>query len=205
MLHQGETMSTGKGRALASLCIALAFVLMLSGCKNQTTTTSVGKSVGTYQATSGLANCGNTNPPPLPTDPGAWWSAMPAANHAFPFAGWEAFQTGPGGCATVRLDGYRAVTTFNLAPLSNLKGLVQKAELTVTTHAMPPNAGATLNSGPFGQVGSINLFCPTLQGGAGSLVRFGPAATIPSTSNSGSFQMLTMGTALPGGTATVYT
>ncbi len=188
---------------------AVATITMFTGCNgcntNNPTTTSVGKSVTTLQKTFSLANCTGTNPPVLPTEPQDWWNAMPAANHQYPFAGWEVFQPGPtAGCATLRLDAYRAVVTFNLASVSNLKGLVQKAELVVATRALPPATGTTLSSGPFGQAGSINLFCPTLQGGAGALVRFGPAAAVPTTSGTGNFEMLGANP-FPTGTNVVYT
>jgi hypothetical protein len=129
---------------------------------------------------------------------------MPAANHQHPFAGWEVFQPGPtAGCSTIRLDAYRAVVTFNLASVSNLKGLVKTAQLTVTTHAIPAAASMPpLSSGPLGAPGSINLFCRPLEGGAGALVRFGPAAAIPSTSSAGDFQLGS--NPFPAGTNVVY-
>lgn len=184
-------------------------IVTLSGCPGNNVTpvvTSVGKSVTTLQQTSSIVNCAGTTPPMLPKEPQDWWNTMPVANHQYPFAGWEAFQTGVGGCAATRVDAYRAVVTFNLASVSNLKGLVQKASLIVATRVLPPAIGTTLNAGPFGQAGSINLFCPTNQGGAGALVRFGPATAgnVPTTNATGNFEML--GTnAFPVGTNTVYT
>jgi hypothetical protein len=62
----------------------------------------------------------------------------------------------------------------------------------------------TLNSGPLGQVGSINLFCVKDQGGAGSLVRFGPNAAAPATTPNGDLQLLGANS-FPTGTNTVYT
>jgi len=174
------------------------------GCDKKTTTTSVGKSVATLQVTTSLAGCAGTPPPPLATEPQDWWNAMPAANHLYPFAGWEVFQPGPtAGCSTLRLDAYRAVVTFNLGSVSNLKGLVQKADLVVQTRAMPPATGTTLTSGPLGAAGSINLLCRSLEGGAGALVRFGPAAAVPTTTPTGDFQMIGTAT-FPAGTNTVY-
>jgi hypothetical protein len=194
-------------RFIVAAAFSAVVVIALSACPNNTTVTpivtSVGKSVGTFQQTSSLVNCAGTNPPPLAQEPQDWWNGVQAANRLFPFAGWEAFQTGVGGCAVTRVDAYRAVVTFNLGSVSNLKGLVQKASLTVATHILPAGIGTTLNAGPLGQTGSINLFCPTNQGGAGALVRFGPAAVIPTTLGTGSFEMLGANS-FPAGTAVVY-
>lgn len=180
--------------------------------------TSVGKSVVTLHKASPLAGCGEdmmpTSPPPGTSspapmdwlDPQAWWAAQPAQNKLYPFAGWTAFQPGPGGCRGVRTDSYRAVAVFNMTSVSQLRGLVQKAELVVSVRALPPaqGPGGVITAGPLGQAGSITLFCPQSLGGAGSLVRFGPNAPVPAANSTGSFDMLGAN-AFPAGTNVVYT
>jgi hypothetical protein len=100
------------------------------------------------------------------------------------------------------VDEYRAVVTFNLTSVSNLKGLVQNAELVVTTRALPPAAGPGV---AVTIPGIVALACPRGIGGAGSLVRFGPGATTPTTSAAGSLQMLGATDPFPTGSGTVYT
>ena len=182
---------------------------VLAGCPNPPTVTSVGKSVTTLQKTFKPATCQDGDPAvTLPTEPQVWWNAMPVANHQYPFAGWEAFQNAGGGCAATRVDAYRAVVTFNLAPasISSLKGQVQKAALVVETRALPSlsTGGPTVAFGALGQSGTVGLNCVKNQGGAGALVRFGPAAPAPLTTPNGNFEMLGSN-AFPSGTNTVYT
>lgn len=170
------------------------------------TVTSVGKSVTTLQKTFTMTTCAGSNAAPrtLPVEPQDWWNAMPAANHEYPFAGWEAFQAGVGGCAQTRLDAYRAVATFNLASVSQLRGLVTKAELLVSTRALPSGVGTNPAVGPFGVPGSINLFCAPLIGALGGLIRFGPNDPVPTTNPTGNFEMLGANP-FPAGGGTVYT
>src|SRR5689334_2798396 len=102
--------------AVGATIFAVATMMLFTGCNacntKSPTTTSVEKSVTTLQKTSSLANCAGTKPPALPIEPQDWWNTMPPANHQYPFAGWQVFQPGPtGGCATLRLDAYRAVVT----------------------------------------------------------------------------------------------
>jgi hypothetical protein len=191
-------------RLLKCTLPSIAAAFAMAACNSNPQVTSVGKSVTTLEKFTGIANCGSTAPPA--PDPQAWWNGMPAANHGFPFAGWETFRNVTGGCAQTRVDVYRAVVTFNLASVTGLKGLVQKAELVVSTHALPAAAGpgGAVTVGPFGQPGSITLFCPAQIGGAGSLVRFGPASAVPATSAAGSLEMLGANP-FPMGTSTVYT
>ena len=179
--------------------ILLVATLPLAMCTSAPQVTSVGKSVTTLEKFSGKAGCDPADVPP--PDPQAFWNALPAANHAYPFAGWETFRGPTAGCATERVDVYRAVVTFNLSAVSNLKGLVQSAELVVATRALPPAAGPGV---ALTIPGLVALACPMGIGGAGSLVRFGPAATIPTTSAAGSLQMLAAGP-FPTGSGTVYT
>jgi hypothetical protein len=185
---------------------ALALVALVS-CRHVEVkppqTTSVGKSVTTLQKTFGVAGCGASTGP---SDPQAWWDGLPPENHRYPFAGWETSRGVSQGCLQTRVDVYRAAFTFNLASVAALKGLVQRAELVVSTRALPPAArpGGVVTAGPFGDPSSVTLFCPQKVGGAGSLVRFGPAAPVPVTAGTGSLQLLGSDP-LPGGTSTVYT
>src|SRR5688572_22674520 len=196
-------MAAPAARAIGATLL-VAITLPLAACTNPPQVTSVGKSVSTLERFTGMAGCGATAPPA--PDPQAWWNALPPANHRYPFAGWETFRGPTSGCATTRVDVYRAVVTFNLASVSHLKGLVQKAELVVSTRALPPDArpGGAVTVGPFGMPGSITLFCPAGIGGAGSLVRFGPSAPVPATTGTGSLQMLGADP-FPSGSGTVYT
>lgn len=196
-------------RTAARLALPAAAALGLTACPNNGGTpvtpqvTSVGKTVTTLQKLDGIATCGSA---PNPPDVQAWWNAMPAANHDYPFAGWMTSRVDPGACALNHVDQYRAVVTFNLAPVANLKGLVQKAELVVATRAEPAaaRAGGAVTVGRSNQPGAVTLFCPENVGGAGQLVRFGPQATVPGTASAGTLQQL--GAApFPSGTAVVYT
>ena len=191
-------------RTLCGFAVAVAIGLTLAACRtNPPTVTLAGKTVSTLQKTFTMVNCGGTTPRTLPVEPQDWWNTMPAANRQYPFAGWETFQAGVGGCAQTRLDTYRAVVTFNLSAVSNLKGLVTLAELIVATRALPSGVGMSVTSGPFGVAGSINLTCAAMQGGIGGLMRFGPAAAVPTTNPAGNFEML--GTnPFPTGSGTVY-
>jgi len=178
--------------------------------------TSIGRSIVTLQKASPLANCDPNGMPTLPPpassapedqlDPQPWWAGLPPNNKQYGYVGWTAFQPGPGGCAGVRTDSYRAVAVFNLTPASNLRGLVKHADLVVTVKALPSatRPGGVITAGPLGQPGSVTLFCPTDIGGAASLVRFGPNAPLPPVSSGGSFEMLGANP-FPSGTSTVYT
>jgi len=208
-----------KGAAIAAASVATAIGLVACDPTKPPpapTVTSISKSVATLHKASPLAGCTADQMPALPApatsapadqlDPQKWWDGLPAQNKLFPFAGWSAHQPGPGGCAGVRTDSYRAVAVFNLASASQLKGLVTKAELVVSVKTLPSaqRPGAVITAGPLGQNGSINLFCPQSIGGAGSLVRFGPNAPVPAANGTGSFEMLGANP-FPSGTNTVYT
>ena len=158
------------GSAVLHTIGAVALVSLLAGCAPnppiQLMTTSVGLSVGTLVKTSGIIDITNTCNPATPPAPDiqAWWNGMPPTNRTYPFVGFELWRNTTDGCTTSRLDVYRALVTFNMASVSNLKGLVNKAELIVLTRALP--AGMT----------SGNPSCVAFTGGAGRLERFGPAA-----------------------------
>jgi len=180
-----------RGLVLAGVALAV------SACNPKPITpivTVVSKSVATLEKTSGLglSNCMPESPTPPNTQ--SWWAALPVANHQHPFAGWETWRNGAPGCSQSRIDVYRALVTFNMASVSNLKGLVQKAELIVNTRAIPAGArrGGAVTVGPFGNPTSVTLLCPELIGGAGTLQRFGPAAagTLPTVSAVGELVML---------------
>lgn len=194
-------------KRLLKFALVATVALALGGCPKKVVTTSVMKSVATLVKTSGLNLDTNCTPTvPNPPDYTAWWNSLPAANHAFPFAGWETWRNTPAGCSQSRIDAYRALVTFNMASVSSLKGLVQTASLVVTTRAMPADAGGAVTAGPFGNPTSVTLMCPSLIGGAGTLQRFGPAAvgTLPNVSMAGELDILPAPTAFPTGQV-VYT
>ena len=143
----------------------------------QLNTTMVGLSVGTLVKTSGIIDVTNNCNPATPPAPNiqAWWNGMPPTNRTFPFVGFELWRNSTDGCTTSRVDVYRALVTFNMASVSNLKGLVNKAELIVSTRALP--AGVTAG----------NTSCVAFTGGAGTLERFGPAVAgnLPPVSGAG--------------------
>ena len=154
--------------------ILLIATLPLAMCTSVPQVTSVGKSVTTLEKFSGKAGCDPADvPPPIHRHFGM---RCPRQTYAYPFAGWETFRGPTAGCATERVDEYRAVVTFNLTSVSNLKGLVQNAELVVTTRALPPAAGPGV---AVTIPGLVALACPTGIGGAGSLVRFGRGSDDP--------------------------
>lgn len=152
-----------------SALIPLAFMATMTACPPpKPVVTSVGKSVGTLVKTSGIAvGCGAAfagTPNPV-----NWFAAMPPVNKTFPFAGFELFSAPQ--CTQARLDAYRALVTFNMGSVTNLKGLVTKAELVVSTRALPAAAGTVVTFAGF-----FNVNCPAKLGGATQLQRFGPAA-----------------------------
>jgi hypothetical protein len=151
--------------------LAVGIPVVFANCQGGSVTpltTLVGKSVGTVVQTTGVAlACGGT----LAPDPVARFDAMPPSNKLYPFAGFELFKAPM--CTQARLDMYRAIVTFNVgaSSVAALKGLVQRAELLVETRALPAGAGGSATF-----PGTLNVFCPAMFGGAGSLQRFGPAA-----------------------------
>lgn len=168
--------------------------------------TFVGSSTATvhkriYRLPSGL--CSNQAPPA--PDVTAWWNAMPPANRRYPFAGFEVWG-GMNGCQQSLADVYRAVVTFNIAGVSNLRGLVQRADLIVETRAMPDSAGRLVSIGPLGTTSQVNASCPRLLGGGGQLQRVPPAAAggLPPVQGIGILHQLDTADALPNGQA-MYT
>jgi hypothetical protein len=154
-------------------------------------TTLVGVGVGTLVKTSGMIDVTNTCNPATPAAPDvqAWWNAMPPANRIHPFVGFDLWRNTTDGCTTSRIDVYRALATFNMASVSQLKGLVTKAELIVKTRALP--AGVTAG----------NPGCIPFTGGAGTLERFGPAAAaLPPVSGAGTLDRLQPADPFPSGT-----
>lgn len=157
-------------RALVGACIVGIGLFGIFGTGTfppvSPTTTTVGLAVGTLVKTSGIIDVTNNCTPATPPAPDiqAWWNGMPPANRQYPFVGFELWRNTTDGCTTSRLDAYRALVTFNMGSVSNLKGLVTKAELIVSTRALP--AGVTAGSSA----------CVAFTGGAGTLERFGPAA-----------------------------
>lgn len=168
--------------------------------------TFVGSSTATvhkriFRLPSGLCS-GQTPPAP---DVTAWWNALPPANRRYPFAGFEVWG-GMGGCQQSLADVYRAVVTFDMAGVSSLRGLVQRADLIVETRAMPDSAGRLVSIGPLGTTSQVNASCPRLLGGGGQLQRIPPAAagSLPPVQGTGILHQLADTDPLPGGQA-VYT
>ena len=166
-----------RARDVASVVCLATVAAFLAGCPNKPPqVTSVGQSVATYVRT-GLpaGNVGSSacqpNPTPAAPNYNTWFAALPPANKNFPFAGFQLWRNTDPGCTSSRVDVYRALVTFNMNSVSNLKGLVTKAELVVATRALPASAGGAVT---FPGVSTVT--CPAFFGGAGSLQRFGPAA-----------------------------
>lgn len=190
--------SSRSSRAAPASLTALA--LALAACNGggvTPLTTSVGRSVGTVVQTTGVAlACGGAVQP----DPVAWFDGQPPNNKRYPFAGFELFKAPM--CSNARLDAFRAITTFNLGSVANLKGLVQRAELVVETRALPAGAGGSATF-----PGTINVFCPANFGGGRAVERFGPAAAgtlAQYVSGTGKLTVIGATDAFPSGN-TVYT
>jgi hypothetical protein len=179
------------------LCGALVVTAAVAGCNGNgggitPVTTDVGSSVATLVKTGGLVDTTNTcNPatPPAP-DVQAFWDGLSPANKLAPVVGFETWRNTTDGCLESRLDAYRALVTFNMSSASSLKGLVTKAELIVLTHALPSGAGTAS--------------CIAVTGGAATLQRFGPGATLPSLSAGANLIKLQPSEAFPTGN-TVFT
>jgi hypothetical protein len=157
---------------------------LVAGCAPGTVgtpvVTSVGRSVGTVVQISGVINdngaC-NTSVPASP-DAQAWFNALPPVDRTFSFVGYQIWRNTNGSCLSSRRDAYRALVTFNMASVSQLKGLVTKAELVVNARALPSGVGA-------------DAACVPFIGGAASLERFGPnAAPLPPVSGAGSITVI---------------
>ncbi len=176
--------------------LALSIAACAPGSVGSPTTTLVGRSTGTFVKTSGLVDVSNTCTPATPPAPdvAGFWNAQPPTNRLFAIAGFEIWRNTTDGCTTTRLDTYRAVTTFNMASVSNLKGLVTHADLIVTQRALPAGVGA-------------HPACIAFTGGAGTLQRFGPATAgnVPQFSSAGSLIQLPPPTPFPVATNTVFT
>ena len=197
-------MTPRASKVTTALCATVLTTFMI-GCTNppKPLETQVGKSVATLVKTSGIGlappNCGPGTPPAPNIQ--AWWNALPPANHKYPFAGFELWRNSTTGCTASRVDAYRSLWTFNMASVSNLKGLVQKAELVLLTRAMPDSAGGIET------LGMVQADCPALLGGGGSLQRFGPAAagSLPTVNPLGQFAILAAADPFPTGGNTMYT
>jgi hypothetical protein len=180
--------------------VALAII----ACNRPTQTTDVSVSVATLYKLSALDDLTSTCSPivPPPPDVPGWWAAMPPANRRYPVAGFQLWRNITGTCTSSRVDAYRALATFNMASVSNLRGLVQKAELMIKTRALPDSADKS--TGP----GGTGVICPKFIGGAGALQRFSPAAAaaLPSVSGPGEFHILLGAVSpFPTATSTVFT
>ena len=180
---RGANFLCDSGSAFLHLIGTFGLLSVLVGCITPQTplTTSVGLSVGTLVKTSGIIDVTNTCNPAVPPAPNiqAWWNGMPPANRLHPFVGFELWRNTTDGCTTSRLDVYRALVTFNMASVTNLTGLVTKAELIVLTRALPAGVGG-------------HTACISRTGGAGTLDRFGPAAAgnLPPVSGVGTLTIL---------------
>ena len=171
--------------------------LLLTACPPgpaiTTTTTNVGLSVGTVVKTGGIIdvtnNCGSAVPPAPNIQ--AFWNGLPPINRCFPFVGFEIWRNTFDGCTTTRLDVYRALVTFNMAGVSQLKGLVKSATLNVSTRALAAGVGA-------------HPSCIAFTGGAGMLDRFGPNAPALPVSGNGTLTQLQAADPFPVGTNTVF-
>jgi len=179
-----------------SVTLSVAAVF-LSGCPHspQPITTPVGLGVATLVKTTGFVDPANNCNPAVPTAPDAQgqWNAQAPAGKTAPFAGFQIWRNTTDGCLESRKDVYRALATFNMAAVSNLKGLVQTATLTVKSQALPSGVGAP--------------GCPAMTAGAGTFERFGPAATgtLPTVSGVGSFDVIPPAAAFPTGQAVSVT
>lgn len=196
-------MTTCASKVTSVFCLTL-FTSLLVGCNPpQSLVTDVGKSVATLARPMGFSigtpNCNPGTPPPPNVQ--AWWNALPPANHKYPFAGFELWRNSSTGCTTSRSDIYRAIWTFNMASVYNLKGLVQKAELVLLTRAMPDSAGGIET------LGMVQADCPQFLGGGGSMQRFGPAAAanLPTVNPNGEFTILAATDPFPTGGNVMYT
>lgn len=183
-----------KRRYLALLLapLGLTLVVSLTACtgSTKTQTTSVGVSVATIVKSYGLLDlehdCSDVGGPFAP-DIQAWWDGLSPANKKFPFVGFEAWRNQASDCTNSRVDVYYALFTFNTASVSNLKGLVTKAELVILTHSLPAAFPATPGAISGGMPG-----CQPFTGGAAALERFGPAAaaSLPAVSGAGELDIL---------------
>lgn len=173
--------------------VALLLVACTPGPPITTQITPVGLSVGTVVKTSGIIdvnnNCGS-GVPPAPNIQG-WWNNLPPTNRLFPFVGFEIWRNTFDGCTSTRLDAYRALVTFNMAGVSQLKGLVKSATLAVDTRALPASTAADPR-------------CIKFTGGAGTLDRFGPTVTGLPVSANGRILQLPAPDPFPIGTNTVF-
>src|SRR5215470_3850276 len=118
-------MTTLYRQALGACCAVIAASL-LAACTNPPTpvTTDVGLSVATLVKTTGIIDTTNTCNPAVPPAPDvqAFWDSLSPQRQRNPFVGFETWRNTTDGCTTSRLDAYRALVTFNMSSVSNLKG-----------------------------------------------------------------------------------
>jgi len=155
--------------------------------------TPVGLAVGTVVKTSGIIDVNNDCSNAVPPAPNiqAWWSNLPPTNRLYPFVGFEIWRNTYDGCTSTRLDVYRALVTFNMAGVSQLKGLVKTAWLDVNTRVLPASTAADPN-------------CIKFTGGAGTLDRFGPTVSGLPVAANGTVRQLQAPDPFPVGTNTVF-
>ena len=195
---------SSRTRDVAMLVGVLAITAAATACPrggNVTPlTTEVGRSVATIQRRAQRLPNGCSNQVPPEPDPAAWWNALPPDNRRYPFAGFEVWG-GTGGCLQALADHYRAIVTFNIAGVSHLKGLVQRADLIVETRALPDSVGRLVSIGPLGTTSQVNARCPALLGGGGELQRIPPAAagSLPAVSGTGVLHRFTVTDPMPTG------
>lgn len=148
---------------VSAMCVTTIVWACVPGPAVVPIVTSVGHSVGTVVQVSGVVDdnpdCGVASP--ASPDPQTWFNLLPPVNRTFPFVGYQFWRNTSGTCRSSRRDSYRALATFNMASVSQLRGLVTKAELIVVTRALPSGVGAEPS-------------CVAMIGGAESLARFGP-------------------------------
>jgi hypothetical protein len=176
---------------------AVALALVSGACPTNpvnTIFTDVGLSVGTQVKTTGIIDVNNDCSHAVPPAPDiqAWWNNLPPINRTFPFVGFEIWRNTFDGCETTRLDVYHALVTFNMASVSNLKGLVKAATLKVNTRALPAGVGAGAN-------------CIAFTGGAGKLDRFGAATGPLPVTGGGTLSILQPSDPFSAGNSTVFT
>ena len=180
---------------LATVVVLVVAGAFISGCPVKPITTPVGLSVATLVKTTGFVDPTHNCNPAVPAAPDAQgqWNAQSPASKTAPFAGFQIWRNTTDGCLESRKDVYRALATFNMASVSNLKGLVQTATLTVKSQAIPSGVGAP--------------GCPAMTAGAGTFERFGPGATgtLPAVSGAGSFDVIPPAGSFPTGQAVSVT
>jgi hypothetical protein len=160
----------------STVTVPVVLLLLLStlggGCTQ--TITNLNASRGTLYASLGLGNVGDAACQPAPAiaappEPGVWWSGLDPQTRTKVVAGFQIWSHGAPGCTSHRVDAYRGLFEYSLAPITALSSTsspigprITDATLTLTiqgfsTPDVIPGVGAPACGSRSGGIASLML------------------------------------------------